>query len=165
MSYTCKHHTIHRSTLYQACRTTRNTSCESPLNVSRPSSRTHDLTPSSQADDDDLDDLSFGGPASASRPLDPQSHSSSGTGQAPPTNVLGGRIGSTASGGRREDWGGLRTETRFTGESTLDEPVSVTIVSSYGRVGRHDLRLIRAGMEIHLSLFVGIDARLVFHLR
>ena len=83
----------------------------------------------SQADDDDLDDLSFGGPTSAadSRPLNSGSQSNSGN--VPVPNPLGGRIGSTASGGRREDWGGVRTETRFTGESTLDEPVSVTIVS------------------------------------
>jgi hypothetical protein len=89
----------------------------------------------SQADDDDLDDLSFGGPATANQPLNPSSSSSSnqagGSGsQSQSANALGGRIGSTPSGGRREDWGGVRTETRFTGESTLDEPVSVTIVSS-----------------------------------
>jgi hypothetical protein len=89
----------------------------------------------SQADDDDLDDLSFGGPATANQPLNPSSSSSTnqagGSGsQSQSSNALGGRIGSTPSGGRREDWGGVRTETRFTGESTLDEPVSVTIVSS-----------------------------------
>lgn len=90
----------------------------------------------SQADDDDLDDLSFGGPATASQPLKPPkptTGTAGGSGRTSP-NPLSGRIGSTPSGGTRENWGGVRTETRFTGESTLDEPISKTIVSVRSKI-------------------------------
>lgn len=79
----------------------------------------------SQADDDDdLDDLSFGGPEQPQKPTLPAGTSSQGS------QGLSGRIGQdNSTRTRNEAWNGIRTETRFTGESTLDEPVSTTIAS------------------------------------
>jgi hypothetical protein len=68
----------------------------------------------SQADDDDLDALSFAPEAGPSQPPKP----------AP---AVSGRIG--APSGSSTTWGGVRVERRYTGQSTLDEPVSATIVS------------------------------------
>ncbi|BEI82405.1 hypothetical protein CcaverHIS002_0302730 [Cutaneotrichosporon cavernicola] len=67
-----------------------------------------------QADDEDLDALSFAPEAGPSQPLKP----------AP---VVSGRIGSTPSGSSTT-WGGVRIERRYAGQSTLDEPVSATIM-------------------------------------
>ncbi|ORY35520.1 Yip1 domain-domain-containing protein [Naematelia encephala] len=70
-----------------------------------------------QADDEDLDSLSFAGPATL-----PQN-------SGPPTNALSGRIGSgNTPATSRTGWGGVKVETRYTGDSTLDEPVSKTIM-------------------------------------
>lgn len=78
----------------------------------------------SQADDDDLDDLSFGGPPQTHKP---STSASNAQGSQP---GLSGRIGQDPNTRtRNEAWGGIRMETRYTGESTLDEPVSKTIVS------------------------------------
>lgn len=123
------------------CRTTNTCKLSLPNHPHIPAI-THNLHPNSQADEDDLDDLSFGGPASASAPLKPQSSSSS---KPQNQNPLSGRIGSGSGsgsgsgggrgGGTRENWGGVRMETRYTGESTLDEPVSTTIVRPWALAG------------------------------
>ncbi|ODN78730.1 hypothetical protein L202_04296 [Cryptococcus amylolentus CBS 6039] len=88
----------------------------------------------SQADDDDLDALSFSHP----NPSGPSQTGASSTPQPPPLRSsphpsgVSGKIGQSGTGGRAGQtstgWGGVRTETRFTGESTLDEPVSETIM-------------------------------------
>ncbi|KAI5454563.1 hypothetical protein NCC49_003458 [Naganishia albida] len=76
-----------------------------------------------QADDDDLDDLSFGGPSQSHKP---SPSASNAQGSQP---GLSGRIGQDPNTRtRNEAWGGIRMETRYTGESTLDEPVSKTIM-------------------------------------
>lgn len=72
-----------------------------------------------QADDDDLDDLSYGKPI----PSNPSAQQAPSAGSG-----LSGRIGSTPGGTRTERWGGMKMETRYTGEDTLDEPVSKTIM-------------------------------------
>ncbi|CAK9783510.1 vesicle-mediated transport-related protein [Cutaneotrichosporon oleaginosum] len=69
-----------------------------------------------QADDDDLDALSFAPEAGPSHPSQPK-----------PAPAVSGRIGSAPSGSSTT-WGGVRVERRFTGNSTLDEPVSATIM-------------------------------------
>ncbi|KAL1405231.1 hypothetical protein Q8F55_008856 [Vanrija albida] len=81
-----------------------------------------------QADDDDLDDLSFAPkPVTEDAPLPGPS---SAAARAPGLGQSGvsGRIGSTPASERVTGWGGVRIEKRFTGESTLDEPVSATIM-------------------------------------
>ena len=97
---------------------------------------------SSQADDDDLDALSFGAQSiPLPRTPDPPSGAgSSGYGYNAPsgpsnagqgsTGGVSGNIGSGAGpqGTKTRGWGGVKMETRYTGESTLDEPVSTTIV-------------------------------------
>ncbi|KAK4688803.1 protein YIPF6, partial [Tremellales sp. Uapishka_1] len=72
-----------------------------------------------QADDEDLDTLSFSHPAAG------------GSSQPAPRsqNPLSGRIGSTNTKPTTSTgWGGVKMETRYTGEDTLDEPVSKTIM-------------------------------------
>ncbi|KAK8854797.1 hypothetical protein IAR55_003536 [Kwoniella newhampshirensis] len=81
-----------------------------------------------QADDDDLDTLSFSHPgASSSTPIPPSQPA------AGPSNPVGvsGRIGQTSQHPQAKTgtgWGGVKVETRYTGESTLDEPVTKTIM-------------------------------------
>ncbi|WVF72807.1 hypothetical protein IAT40_007625 [Kwoniella sp. CBS 6097] len=82
-----------------------------------------------QADDDDLEALSFSHPSasgSSTSPLPPHSASAS----AGPSNPSGvsGRIGQSDQPRTERGWGGVKTETRYTGESTLDEPVTATIM-------------------------------------
>lgn len=84
--------------------------------------------PASQADDEDLDSLSFShpqaGPSSSSAPPP-------GSSIQPPGGGVSGRIGqSSSSAPKSTTFGGVRMETRYTGEPTLDEPVSKTIVRS-----------------------------------
>ncbi|WVQ74947.1 hypothetical protein IAR50_004555 [Cryptococcus sp. DSM 104548] len=89
-----------------------------------------------QADDDDLDALSFSHPNPSGSA--PQVGSSSAPQPPPPLQSgphpsgVSGKIGQSGSGGKPGEtstgWGGVRTETRYTGESTLDEPVSETIM-------------------------------------
>ncbi|KAL7422733.1 hypothetical protein Q5752_002025 [Cryptotrichosporon argae] len=77
-----------------------------------------------QADDDDLDSLSFSHPgASSSAPPPARSHAAGPSG-------VSGRIGQDArpASSTTTGWGGVKMETRYTGESTLDEPVSKTIM-------------------------------------
>ncbi|WWC90720.1 uncharacterized protein L201_005657 [Kwoniella dendrophila CBS 6074] len=87
-----------------------------------------------QADDEDLDTLSFShpNPAGSSSTSQQQSYqNTSSSSQAGPSNPSGvsGRIGQNAQQSRTErGWGGVKTETRYTGESTLDEPVTATIM-------------------------------------
>ncbi|ORX38497.1 Yip1 domain-domain-containing protein [Kockovaella imperatae] len=88
-----------------------------------------------QADDDDLEALSFSHPSAAQA-----SSSSAGVAAAGPSTApgsgsqlnggLSGKIGSGPTPGStsRTGWGGVTIETRYTGESTLDEPVSATIM-------------------------------------
>jgi hypothetical protein len=88
----------------------------------------------SQADDDDLDALSFTQPqASSSAPP-------AGSSIQPPSSGSGisGRI-DQSNAPKSTTFGGVRMETRYTGEPTLDEPVSKTIVLyslSAGLMGR-----------------------------
>lgn len=82
---------------------------------------------SRQADDDDLDALSFA--PNVPLPRTPEPYGNNAT--AGPSGVSG-RIGSSGSGQRNSttrEYGGVKVETRYTGESTLDEPVSATIVN------------------------------------
>jgi hypothetical protein len=82
------------------------------------------LSIASQADDDDLDDLSFGGPSEFAKPAASSSNTTSASQQG-----LSGRIGQDPNKRTRDEaWNGIRMQTRYTGESTLDEPVSKTIV-------------------------------------
>ncbi|GHJ85597.1 hypothetical protein NliqN6_1999 [Naganishia liquefaciens] len=77
-----------------------------------------------QADDDDLDDLSFGGPSEFAKPAASSSNTTSASQQG-----LSGRIGQDPNKRTRDEaWNGIRMQTRYTGESTLDEPVSKTIM-------------------------------------
>ncbi|CAD6575543.1 MAG: hypothetical protein TREMPRED_001450 [Tremellales sp. Tagirdzhanova-0007] len=77
-----------------------------------------------QADDDDLDSLSFSKQTSSVPPRPAPASSSSN-----PSGVSG-RIGSNAqpASTSRTGWGGVKVETRYTGEPTLDEPVTKTIM-------------------------------------
>ncbi|WVO13445.1 hypothetical protein L204_101061 [Cryptococcus depauperatus] len=86
-----------------------------------------------QADDDDLEALSFSQPGvNASTPSPRPEPSSSATQNTTDTSkpILAGKIGQsepskpTSSRG----WGGIKVETRYTGEPTLDEPVSTTVM-------------------------------------
>ncbi|WVR07596.1 hypothetical protein IAU60_004638 [Kwoniella sp. DSM 27419] len=79
-----------------------------------------------QADDDDLDALSFGQPAAGGSTSPLPTHQPT----AGPSNPSGvsGRMGQSAQPRQERGWGGVKTETRYTGESTLDEPVSATIM-------------------------------------
>ncbi|WWC71577.1 uncharacterized protein I206_105535 [Kwoniella pini CBS 10737] len=80
-----------------------------------------------QADDEDLDALSFShpNPASSSSQNYPSQPS-----QAGPSNPSGvsGKIGQNAQPKTERGFGGVKMETRYTGESTLDEPVTKTIM-------------------------------------
>lgn len=78
----------------------------------------------SQPDDDDLDALSF-----APQPVESAAQNAGQSSSNAPSGVSG-RIGS-APRTTNETWGGVRLETRYTGESTLDEPVSATIVRGF----------------------------------
>ncbi len=88
----------------------------------------------SQADDEDLQSLSFSHPSS-SRPSaptpsrSPLPNNGQGSSSSSSNPGLSGRIGSTnqPKSTKSTTWG-VKTETRYTGESTLDEPVSKTIV-------------------------------------
>ncbi len=89
------------------------------------------LTFDRQPDDDDLETLSFGQPLQ--QPL-PSSSTSPSKPLSSPNPALSGKIGTNPNQGqsgqsRTENVYGIKTQTRFTGESTLDEPVSATIVS------------------------------------
>lgn len=77
----------------------------------------------SQADDDDLDTLSFTQPQAGS------SAPPAGSSIQPPSagSGISGRIGQS-NAPKTTSFGGVRMETRYTGEPTLDEPVSKTIV-------------------------------------
>lgn len=102
------------------------------------------LTTSSQADDEDLDSLSFGAPAPSQSRLNvppssiPLPHSGAASPAPSPSpggpSGLSGRIGSdnAPKSSSTTGWGGVRMETRYTGEPTLDEPVSRTIVGCLG---------------------------------
>ncbi|KAK6910498.1 hypothetical protein I203_104530 [Kwoniella mangroviensis CBS 8507] len=81
-----------------------------------------------QADDDDLDTLSFSHPNPTANAAG--SSSSQAQPQAGPSNPSGvsGRIGQSSQPRRETGWGGVKMETRYTGESTLDEPVTKTIM-------------------------------------
>jgi hypothetical protein len=114
------------------------------------STRYYGKLTSSQADDDDLDALSFGAQFPLPRTPEPApasygeldfgygdnaaaGPSSGGLGAAAPAGSgVSGKIGTGPSGSgggtKSTGWGGVRMETRYTGESTLDEPVSATIV-------------------------------------
>jgi hypothetical protein len=72
----------------------------------------------SQADDDELDALSFSHPQASSSTAPPPVQGQS----------VSGRIGQS-NAPKSTTIGGVRMETRYTGEPTLDEPVSKTIVS------------------------------------
>lgn len=72
----------------------------------------------SQADDDELDALSF------TQPQAGPSAPPAGSSIQPP---ISGRIGQSTAP-KSTTFGGVRMETRYTGEPTLDEPVSKTIV-------------------------------------
>ena len=113
----------------------------------------------SQADDDDLDALSFAPqPVSPAKPASSPSASAPGASSSAPQ--VSGRIGS-APRTSNTTWGGVRLETRYTGESTLDEPVSATIVSYSRRRGglRHLLYLVTLWKLIPFA-----DARSPLHL-
>ncbi|GFZ49548.1 Protein YIP4 [Saitozyma sp. JCM 24511] len=93
-----------------------------------------------QADDEDLDSLSFGAPAPSQPRLNvppssiPLPHSGAASPAPSPSpggpSGLSGRIGSNNApkSSSTTGWGGVRMETRYTGEPTLDEPVSRTIM-------------------------------------
>jgi hypothetical protein len=78
----------------------------------------------SQADDDELDALSFTQPQAGPSVPPPSS-------SQPP---ISGRIGQS-NAPKSTTFGGVRMETRYTGEPTLDEPVSKTIVRDDGQRG------------------------------
>lgn len=90
----------------------------------------------SQADDEDLDSLSFTHPQASGSTTQPPPLA------GPSSAVNGGVSGKIGSDGltkpstSRTGWGGVKMETRYTGASTLDEPVSATIVSLSARVVR-----------------------------
>lgn len=90
-----------------------------------------------QADDDELDALSFTQPQAG--PSVPPASSQ------PP---ISGRIGQN-NAPKSTTFGGVRMETRYTGEPTLDEPVSKTIVR---------FSLFKSGQELM------IDARFDFYI-
>lgn len=92
----------------------------------------------SQPDEDDLEALSFSHPNPSPTPSGPsssqQQHQPSyAAGPSNPSGVSG-KIGQDGPNSKPRaatstiGWGGVRVETRYTGESTLDEPVSKTIV-------------------------------------
>lgn len=92
----------------------------------------------SQPDEDDLEALSFSHPNPSPTPSGPsssqqQNHPSYSAGPSNPSGVSG-KIGQDGPSSKPRaatstiGWGGVRVETRYTGESTLDEPVSKTIV-------------------------------------
>ncbi|KAK1927134.1 putative vesicle-mediated transport-related protein [Papiliotrema laurentii] len=92
-------------------------------------------TPSNQiiqADDDDLDALSFSQPQASSSSTRPEAAGPSSAGPSTSSSGNAGVSGRIGSGGpsseTRTGWGGVRVETRYTGVSTLDEPVSETIM-------------------------------------
>lgn len=110
----------------------------------------------SQPDDEELDSLSFSLPSSSrpsGQPLrSPAANGSSSSG----IPGLSGRIGSTnqPKSTKNTTWG-VKTETRYTGESTLDEPVSKTIVGGLLEVkatGVDDM--IDEGSEFHLCQII-----------
>lgn len=92
----------------------------------------------SQPDEDDLEALSFSRPNPSPTPSGPsssqqQNQRSYAAGPSNPSGVSG-KIGQDGPSSKPRaatstiGWGGVRVETRYTGESTLDEPVSKTIV-------------------------------------
>ncbi|KZS88059.1 Yip1-domain-containing protein [Sistotremastrum niveocremeum HHB9708] len=81
-------------------------------------------------DDDDLDDLSIPGYTHPS--LSPAEAQSKGKSRAVPDQLappspLSGNIGSGYRAATKSTVAGVRVETRYTGEETLDEPVTATI--------------------------------------
>ncbi|KIR51667.1 terbinafine resistance locus protein [Cryptococcus gattii Ru294] len=91
-----------------------------------------------QPDEDDLEALSFSHPNPSPTPSGPsssqQQHQPSyAAGPSNPSGVSG-KIGQDGPSSKPRaatstiGWGGVRVETRYTGESTLDEPVSKTIM-------------------------------------
>ncbi|GAA5954308.1 hypothetical protein JCM8115_003366 [Rhodotorula mucilaginosa] len=71
---------------------------------------------------------------------------------SPASLGLEGRIGSTAaaggSGGQRQTaFGGIQTETRYTGTDTLDEPVSETIMRDLRAIGNKIVQVLHPSSE------------------
>ncbi|GAA5982700.1 hypothetical protein JCM10908_006752 [Rhodotorula pacifica] len=91
-------------------------------------------------------------PAKSSKAKGKERATSPSGGGAGKSVGLEGRIGTTAGGGggsgqRQTAFGGIQTETRYTGTDTLDEPVSETIMRDLRAIGNKIVQVLHPSSE------------------